>query len=224
MTHTEESPLQLRRLHDTATEEYRFTEQLLTAAFPPEEYRDFEELRVLTQDDPRFRNHAILDRGEPVGVLSYWDFGRFHYVEHFAVCPGMRNRGYGRKVLGMLRSRLHTPVVLEVERPDSELAARRIAFYRRNGFTLWESDYVQPPYRPGGDAPHGLRRIVRSGRFRLGGGDDTPRGIRLPAGHPGIAGRTGASDAGAAWRRGPLRRTTAPKTPHCTADSSANFS
>ena len=75
-----------------------------------------------------------------------------HYVEHFAVCPGMRNRGYGRKVLGMLRSRLRTPVVLEVERPDSELAARRIAFYRRNGFTLWESDYVQPPYRPGGDA------------------------------------------------------------------------
>ncbi len=133
MTHTEESPLQLRRLHDTATEEYRFTEQLLTAAFPPEEYRDFEELRALTQSDPRFRNHAILDRGEPVGVLSYWDFGRFHYVEH-------------------LRSRLHTPVVLEVERPDSELAARRIAFYRRNGFTLWESDYVQPPYRPGGDA------------------------------------------------------------------------
>lgn len=152
MTHAEESPLQLRRLHDTATEEYRFTEQLLTAAFPPEEYRDFEELRVLTQSDPRFRNHAILDRGELVGVLSYWDFGRFHYVEHFAVCPGMRNRGYGRKVLGMLRSRLHTPVVLEVERPDSELAARRIAFYRRNGFTLWESDYVQPPYRPGGDA------------------------------------------------------------------------
>ena len=128
MTHTEESPLQLRRLHNTATEEYRFTEQLLTAAFPPEEYRDFEELRALTQSDPRFRNHAILDRGELVGVLSYWDFGRFHYVEHFAVCPGMRNRGYGRKVLGMLRSRLHTPVVLEVERPDSELAARRIAF------------------------------------------------------------------------------------------------
>lgn len=85
MTHTEESPLQLRRLHDTATEEYRFTEQLLTAAFPPEEYRDFEELRVLTQDDPRFRNHAILDRGELVGVLSYWDFGRFHYVEHLSL-------------------------------------------------------------------------------------------------------------------------------------------
>ncbi len=205
MTHTVESPLQLRRLHDTATEEYRFTEQLLTAAFPPEEYRDFEELRVLTQDDPRFRNHAILDRGELVGVLSYWDFGRFHYVEHFAVCPGMRNRGYGRKVLGMLRSRLHTPVVLEVERPDSELAARRIAFYRRNGFTLWESDYVQPPYRPGGDAVP-MRLMVC--------GDDPLRGIRLPAGHARIAGRTGASDAGAAWRRGPLRQTTAPKTPH----------
>ena len=30
-------------------------------------------------------------------MLSYWDFGRFHYVERFAVCPGMRNRGYGRK-------------------------------------------------------------------------------------------------------------------------------
>ena len=40
------------------------------------------------------------------------------------------------------------PIVLEVEPPTTETARRRIAFYERNGFSLCERAYVQPPYRP----------------------------------------------------------------------------
>ena len=43
----------------------------------------------------------------------------------------------------------HRPLVLEVEVPDNELAQRRIGFYRRLGFVLWdECSYLQPPYHP----------------------------------------------------------------------------
>ena len=45
------------------------------------------------------------------------------------------------------------PLVIEVETPDNELSIRRIGFYRRNGMRLWEGyDYMQPPYRPAGNA------------------------------------------------------------------------
>ena len=46
---------------------------------------------------------------------------------------------------------LKRPIVLEVERPVEEMAKRRISFYQRQGFTLWEKDYCQPPYKPGDD-------------------------------------------------------------------------
>ena len=43
----------------------------------------------------------------------------------------------------------HQPLVLEVEMPDNELAQRRIGFYQRQGFQLWdECPYEQPPYHP----------------------------------------------------------------------------
>ena len=42
-------------------------------------------------------------------------------------------------------------IVLEVEMPVEEMAKRRINFYQRQGFVLWEKEYKQPPYKPGDD-------------------------------------------------------------------------
>ena len=38
-----------------------------------------------------------------------------------------------------------------VEMPEEEMAIRRINFYKRQGFTLWEKPYMQPPYKSGDD-------------------------------------------------------------------------
>ena len=35
-----------------------------------------------------------------------------------------------------------------VEMPEEEMAQRRINFYKRQRFVLWEKPYLQPPYRP----------------------------------------------------------------------------
>lgn len=52
------------------------------------------------------------------------------------------------------------PVVLEVEMPEDEMSRRRIGFYARQGFLLWEDhDYMQPPYRAG-DAPLPMRLMA----------------------------------------------------------------
>ena len=42
-------------------------------------------------------------------------------------------------------------IVLEVEKPETDLSIRRIGFYRRCGFSLCEKEYIQPAYRKGGE-------------------------------------------------------------------------
>ena len=141
--------IQLRPITTTDEKEYRFMEELLTTSFPSEEYRPLAQLREYTDNCPNFVNNLIVDEGEPVGFITYWDFGRFYYVEHFATHPGMRNSGYGKRTLELLCKLLTRPIVLEVERPDNETAQRRIGFYQRQGFKLWQKDYFQPPYKEG---------------------------------------------------------------------------
>lgn len=130
---------------------YQFMEDLLTTAFPPEEYRELKELRKYTDYTDNFYNHIIFDDDTPVGFITYWDFDSFYYVEHFAIDPSRRNGGYGKKALDYLCEKLERPIVLEVEMPLYDMAKRRINFYQRQGFILWEEAYKQPPYKAGDD-------------------------------------------------------------------------
>lgn len=130
---------------------YKFMEELLTVAFPPEEYRELENLREYTDRIGHFQNNIIFDDDTPVGFITYWNFGHFYYVEHFAINPALRNGGYGKRALEHLCEEIILPIVLEVEKPVEEMAKRRINFYMRHGFTLWEKEYEQPPYKAGDD-------------------------------------------------------------------------
>ncbi len=137
---------------------YAYMEQLITTAFPPEEYRDLQELRRFTDEKNAFHNQVILledavsgeeeKKYTPIGLLTYWDFETFCYVEHFAIDPTLRNGGYGKAAISLLCKQLNRPIVLEVEMPDNDLARRRIGFYQRQGFRLWQTPYQQPPYKP----------------------------------------------------------------------------
>lgn len=150
--------IRLQPISTSDFQHYKFMEELLIDSFPPEEYRQLDELREYTDRTGNFHNNIIFDDDLPVGFITYWDFDRFYYVEHFATNPALRNGGYGRRTLEYLCNHLQLPVVLEVERPaeDTEgmaedMARRRISFYQRQGFVLWEKDYYQPPYKPGDD-------------------------------------------------------------------------
>lgn len=127
-------------------------EEIYLMSFPDEERRPLEDLRALSENDESpFAMLKIMDDGNVAGLLSYWDFGEFRYVEHFAIKSAIRSKGTGSAALNEFIAMSATPVVLEVERPGSnDMADRRIGFYRRHGFeTLDEYDYVQPPYSPG---------------------------------------------------------------------------
>lgn len=141
--------IEIKEISTSDKKYYDYMEKLLIASFPPEEYRDLAELRNFTDNRSNFHNNVVFYDDVPVGLVTYWNFGYFFYIEHLAIDPEQRNGGYGYKLLAYLTDKFQMPIVLEVERPVEEMAVRRINFYKRQGYVLWERDYVQPPYRAG---------------------------------------------------------------------------
>ena len=83
-----------------------------------------------------------------LGLLTTWHFEEFIYIEHFAIDPDLRSRGYGAEALKTFIAQQQCPIVLEAEPPTDELSTRRIRFYERCGLTLYDFPYIQPAYTP----------------------------------------------------------------------------
>lgn len=86
-----------------------------------------------------------------IGFILWWGFEDVRYIEHLATSARLRGKGYGRRIVEKFIAGSTLPVLLEVERPVTEINKRRIDFYRRLGFVLNLHDYLQPPYKKGGD-------------------------------------------------------------------------
>ena len=147
-----ETELNLRKICTADEDLYGFMEGVLKDSFPTDEYRDLEQLRYFTDHNPYFSIYIIEAAGQAVGFISCWDFDSFVYVEHFALEQSQRNRNYGSRFLQLFCHLVHIPVVLEVECPETPDACRRVEFYQRNGFVLWDKEYVQPAYKADSNA------------------------------------------------------------------------
>lgn len=148
-----------------SSEHTAFAEQLLQEAFPIEERPLF--ATIQKRDKDIYHLCVTENDGTMIGILAYWTFDKVLYVEHFAVCEELRNKGLGGNVLDKFLSLQPegTQVVLEAELPDNALAKRRIGFYQRHGFTANTFDYLQPPYHCGGELlPMVLMSIIPLGK------------------------------------------------------------
>jgi ribosomal protein S18 acetylase RimI-like enzyme len=151
--------MELKQIYTSDTELYPFTERLLTESFPQNEYRDLSDFRQYTDSNALFHNNLIFEKDKRLGFITYWDFPRFAYIEHFAIDKQIQGKGYGAFSLYLLKKVITKPLVLEVELPINNLAVRRIKFYKRQGFKLWNNYYEQPPYRPT-DNPYPMLLMV----------------------------------------------------------------
>lgn len=125
---------------------------LYEAAFPAEERRERKALERLMDSDSRMSFCGIEHEGNVVGLLCYWHFDGFYYLEHLAVFPELRGHGIGRDLLKIVSEQLKGVCVLEAEPADlNDMARRRIGFYERNGFAVADKDYMQPSYTPEGE-------------------------------------------------------------------------
>lgn len=124
---------------------------LYESAFPADERRDFDLVVEILRDNGKFgiRVGTGGDSGELRSFISFWDFGNFTYIEHFAVAAAMRGQGIGHKAVDDFMSNVSSRIVLEVEPPVDVITRKRVAFYESLGFTLHASyKYIQPAYAP----------------------------------------------------------------------------
>lgn len=127
-----------------------FAQDLFEDAFPKEERPPFASLKH--RDGAKF--HFLVasngdgdgDQGYPVGILTYWNFEDFVYVEHFAIASELRNQGFGKAVFLDFMMQQSEQVVLEVEMPHDEQSEHRIEFYSSMGLFRNVQQYEQPSY------------------------------------------------------------------------------
>jgi GNAT superfamily N-acetyltransferase len=145
-----ESPVtivEVRHLADPLLADVR---RLLEGSFPPDERPEFDGARL---GRAGFHLLAILSGGRFAGFHTHWDLGDFVFCEHFAIAPDMRSHGLGGRVIEAILRRFEgRTLVGEVERPETEEARRRIAFWERCGWQVNPWPYLQPPYAPGKSA------------------------------------------------------------------------
>ena len=82
---------------------YAYSEKILVQSFPKNEYRDLDQQKENINRNALFNCNIIIDNEEPIGIINYWTFDSFCYIEHFAIDSTKRNQGYGRKVLEILK-------------------------------------------------------------------------------------------------------------------------
>ena len=141
--------------------EFDGTFGIMEKSFPTDEYRPYGEQRKLLTD-PRYAvyvHHA--ENGAVDAFLAVWQFSDFAFLEHFAVSPTARGCGLGTRLLQALSQLLGCCLCLEVELPDTPIAARRIGFYERAGFVYHDYPYIQPPISEG-KQPVPLRLMTKN--------------------------------------------------------------
>lgn len=120
-----------------------------TSSFPLDEQRPTDSIAQLLTSEKRFTAMVLLDdTSRHMGILTTWRFSTFIYIEHFALSPHMRSKGFGTLVLQTFIQHNTLPIILEVEPPTDTLTQRRVSFYERCGLRLYDYPYIQPPYTP----------------------------------------------------------------------------
>lgn len=91
--------------------------------------------------------YAAMFEQKVAGFAILWDLADFCYLEHIAIDSAHRGNGLGGELLTKAAATISKPLIFEVEHPTDEISKRRIAFYERFGYHLYQNfKYEQPSY------------------------------------------------------------------------------
>lgn len=137
--------MEFLRIDPEEQERWNSVWNLYEESFPVAERRKMED-HLLACTDERFFPLSAWDGGRLAGLLFFWEWEGYRYLEHLAVTPEQRGQGYGSEMLRYLRDSEQT-IILEIDPLVNELSVRRLQFYERAGFTLTPYRFVHLPYR-----------------------------------------------------------------------------
>lgn len=119
--------------------------KLYEDSFPLAERRK-EVDHIKAYEDDRFYPLSAWEGNELIGLMFFWEWDSYRYLEHLAVSPTLRGHGYGSQLLRHLRDSEHT-IILEIDPLSDDLSVRRLQFYECAGYTLTPYRFVHLPYR-----------------------------------------------------------------------------
>lgn len=123
-------------------------------SFPIFEQRT-ENDQIEVMKDDMFECRVYVKDNDVIGILFFWQYDIYRYIEHFAINPRLRGQNYGSEILNEFCKSDYT-TFLEIDLPIDEVSINRLYFYERLGFKLNQFDHVHPPYRKGFDG-HSLK-------------------------------------------------------------------
>lgn len=137
--------IDLRIINSIDDKGWDFAWRVYAESFPEFEQRRFEN-QVRAMEDKRYKCLTFWENEKLIGILLYWEWENYRYIEHFAISPELRGRNYGTKLLKDFCSCSQT-VILEIDPPIDEVSVNRLRFYERLGFVMNEYPHIHPPYR-----------------------------------------------------------------------------
>lgn len=111
-------------------------QKLYAAAFKSGDRRDARQQAVAFAT-PGYRLAVSFEGGKILLFASYFLFGGYFYLEHFAVDESLRGQGVGARAMRELMARYPDKrLALEVDPNPADGGGRRIAFYERLGLVV----------------------------------------------------------------------------------------
>ena len=127
--------------------------KLYEMSFPVAERRKLRD-HIRACENEYFHPLSVWENNELLGIVFYWQWDNYRYIEYLAVAPELHGRGYGAQIIKHIRDSEHI-IMLEIDPLINELSVRRLQFYERAGFTLTPYRFMHLPYRLDG-APQEL--------------------------------------------------------------------
>lgn len=118
---------------------------LYEKSFPVAERRKLND-HLRASEDKHFHPLSVWDNNLLIGIIFYWEWNSYRYIEYLAVSPNLHGHGYGSQIIKKIRDSEHT-TILEIDPLINELTVRRLQFYERAGFTLTPYRFTHLPYR-----------------------------------------------------------------------------
>ena len=137
--------MEFLKIDPTDTSRWNLVWELYETSFPTAEKRKAED-HIRAISNPKFHPISAWEGVQLIGLLFFWEWDDYRYVEYLAVNPELRGRSYGSQLLRYLVDGGHT-TILEIDPLSNELSVRRLQFYERNGFTLTPYRFDHLPYR-----------------------------------------------------------------------------
>lgn len=121
--------------------------KIYETSFPIFEQRTIKNQIEVLEDKDYYCN-IICENNSLIGLLFYWKYGKYTYIEHLAISPNLRGKNYGSKILKTFCED-NNYTILEIDNPIDEISIKRLNFYSKIGFKLQNFEHIHPPYRKG---------------------------------------------------------------------------